>query len=316
MLRTQRGSLVAVIIMLPFVGCDSPRDEASRSESSATIAVDVVYGHKAGMALTLDVYQPQESNGAAVLFMNSGGFVSPAYGIQYEVIGPSSYRFIRPEALPAPVYQQWRFEDLLTNGFTVFDVHHGSSPKFTLPEIVEDVKLAVRYVRAHAAGFGVDADRIGVWGPSAGGYLAVLLGTSGDDGDATADNAVDQTSSRVNAVVAYYPGGYYPPSPEAVAGLPAVQIDEELLEPLLLRNHISTDDAPTLIIYGEEDGPGITEDCEAMYSEFQRQGVESSLIAIPGTGHTFQLGDAYHSHHAERAMAELVAWFQQHLLNE
>ena len=319
--RTPRSVLRAVAILLPLVGCSASRDEAPSNESSVTIGVDVVYGHKAGMALTLDVYQPQEGNGAAVLFMNSGGFVSPAYGTQYEAVGPSSHRFIQPEALRAPGYQQWSFADLLTNGFTVIDVHHGSSPKFTLPEIVEDVRLAVRYVRTHAADYRVDANRIGVWGPSAGGYLAVLLGASGDDGDASAVDAVNQAASRVNAVVAYYPSGYDLVStgrrfPGVAASLPAVQIDEDVLESLSIRNHISADDAPILIIYGEEDLPFITEDSEAMYSEFLRQGVESRLIAIPGTGHTFRLGDVYHAHHAERAMSELVAWFQQYLLKE
>ena len=100
--RTPRSVLRAVAILLPLVGCSASRDEAPSNESSVTIGVDVVYGHKAGMALTLDVYQPQEGNGAAVLFMNSGGFVSPAYGTQYEAVGPSSHRFIQPEALRAP----------------------------------------------------------------------------------------------------------------------------------------------------------------------------------------------------------------------
>lgn len=321
MSRTPRSVLRAVAILLPLVGCSASGDEAPSGESSVTISVDVVYGHKAGMALTFDVYQPQQGNGAAVLFMNSGGFASPAYGTQNEPVGPSSYRFLQPEALPAPGYQQWSFADLLTAGFTVVDVRHGSSPKFTLPEIFEDVRLAVRYVRAHAADYRVDANRIGVWGPSAGGYLAVFLGASGDEGDSTADNAIDQASRRVNAVVAYYPSGYDLVSagrrfPAVAASLPAVQLDEDVLASLSIRNHISADDAPVLIIYGEEDAPFITEDSEAIYSAFQSRGVVSRLIAIPGTGHTFRLGDVYHPHHAERAMSELVAWFQQHLMKE
>jgi dienelactone hydrolase len=319
--RTPRIVLRVVAILLPLVGCSTPRDEAPSNDSPVTVDVDVIYGHKAGMALTFDVYHPHDGNGAAVLFMNSGALRSPAWGSQREAVGSSGYRFIHRDALPAPEYEQTSFDDLLANGFTVFDVRHGSSPWFTVPEIVEDVRLAVRYVRAHAADFRVDADRIGVWGPSAGGVLSVMLGTSGDDGDPAADNPVDRASSRVNAVVAYYPSGYDIVSmvrrfPDGPGSIPALQIDEDVLESLAIRNHISADDAPTLIIYGEEDAPFITEDSDSMYSAFQRHGVVSRLITIPGTGHEFRLGDVYHSQHAERAMAELLAWFQQHLLNE
>jgi dienelactone hydrolase len=104
--------------------------------------------------------------------------------------------------------------------------------------------------------------------------------------------------------------------PDLAENLPAIQIEEELLETMSIRNYVSADDAPTLIIFGEEDLPWITEDCKAIYTAFQRQGVVSNLIAIPGTGHTFKFEDVYHPHHAERAMVELVAWFQQHLLDQ
>ena len=71
--------------------------------------------------------------------------------------------------------------------------------------IVADVRRAVRFIRQHAGEYGVDPNRIGVFGGSAGGQLALLLGTTADSGDPSASDAVLRESSRVAAVVAYFP---------------------------------------------------------------------------------------------------------------
>ncbi|MCI0583230.1 MAG: alpha/beta hydrolase, partial [Chloroflexi bacterium] len=149
-----------------------------------TIDPDVVYGHKMGMALTFDVLSPVEPNGAAVLFMVSGGWFS---------------QWSPPGQLAG------RFDDLLENGFTVFAVRHGSSPLFKVPDAVDDVRRAVRFIKANASEWDVDPARLGVFGGSAGGHLSLMLGTTGDDGDVAATDPVLRGSSRVAAVVAYFP---------------------------------------------------------------------------------------------------------------
>ncbi len=111
-----------------------------------TITPDVVYGHKYGLALTFDVFTPTENaHGAGVLFMVSGGWYS---------------RWRDPQQT------QQMFEPLTEKGFTVFAVRHGSSPKFSIPEAVEDVRRSVRYIRRNAEDFRVDPDRLGVYGAS------------------------------------------------------------------------------------------------------------------------------------------------------
>src|SRR4051812_45867519 len=87
---------------------------------------DVIYGRKFGTALTMDVFTPRKANGAAVVFMVSGGYFS-----SHEAINPA---FLQP---------------LVDRGYTVFAVVHGSQPKFTIPEIVGDVNRAVRFIRHH-----------------------------------------------------------------------------------------------------------------------------------------------------------------------
>ena len=157
---------------------------AMRAEAAdVEITGDIVYGHKFGLALTMDAFRPtQNANGAGVLFMVSGGWYS---------------RWAPPEQT------QGLFQPLTDKGFTVFAVRHGSSPKFSIPEAVADVRRSVRFVRSNADRFAVDPDRLGVYGMSAGGHLSLMLGTAADDGDPDAEDPVLRHSSRVQAVVAY-----------------------------------------------------------------------------------------------------------------
>jgi len=165
-----------------FLICLAVASGLPAQEEDVKIQADVVYGHKFGLALTLDVFQPQtNANGAGVLFMVSGGWYS---------------NWQPPEKM------QGMFKPLTDKGFTVFAVRHGSSPKFGIPEAVEDVRRAVRYIRVNAERFGVDPQRLGVYGYSAGGHLSLMLGTASDEGNPRADDLVLQAGNRVQAVVA------------------------------------------------------------------------------------------------------------------
>ena len=147
-----------------------------RAQSSASIIPDVVYGHKDGMALTFDVFMPPgQANGAGILNMVSGGWIS---------------RWRAPEEA------RQGYEALLNEGFTVFSIRHGSSPRFNVPEA---------FVRLNASTYGVDPARLGVYGGSAGGHLSLMLGLASDEGDPEATDEVMRMSSHVAAAVAYYP---------------------------------------------------------------------------------------------------------------
>ena len=153
------------------------------SSAEVNVTPDVVYGHKFGMALTFDVYTPDvKPNGAGVLFMVSGGWYS---------------RWSPPNG------EHPFFKPLLDRGFTVFAVRHGSSPKFSIPEAVEDVRRSVRFIRAHSERFRIDPERLGVYGASAGGHLSLMLGTASDSGKPDAKDPVLRESDRVQAVVAW-----------------------------------------------------------------------------------------------------------------
>ena len=85
---------------------------------------DVLYGRKFGTALTLDMFQPSQTNGVGIILVVSGGWFSSHEAINADLCRP-----------------------LLNRGYTVFAVVHGSQPKFTTPEIVTDMQRAVRFIR-------------------------------------------------------------------------------------------------------------------------------------------------------------------------
>ena len=266
--------------------------QVAAQSQEMTVTPDVVYGHKYGMALTFDVFTPTNANGAAVLNMVSGGW--------------------RSQWRPHEVSQR-RYRELLDAGFTVIAVRHGSSPKYVIPEIVPDVRRAVRYIRLNARRLGVDPNRLGVWGGSAGGHLSLMLGNASDRGDPSSEDPVLRASDRVAAVVAYYPPvdlrplarGATPANPNT--RFPALNFDKSEAPANSPIVHVSADDPPTLLIHGDSDGLVPVSNSHEIYAAFQEHGVESEVIIIPGADHGFRGTDAV------LATAAMVNWFVDHL---
>ena len=262
------------------------------AQQDTRITPDVVYGHKHGMALTMDVYQPGQGNGVGVLFIVSGGWFS---------------KWAPPEKSTG-----W-FKHLLDKGFTVFAVRHGSSPKYVIPEIVEDVRRSVRFVRLHAKDFHVDPKRLGVCGFSAGGHLSLLLGTASDNGDPNSKDEVLRVSDRVAAVVAYFPPTdlrqIVKPQNPFTKFFPALGFDPNDVNDVSPLLHATEDDPPALMIHGDKDFLVPLWQSEKMCEALKAKGVESELLVIEGAGHGFGGKDA------ERAKKAWVAWFQKHLLS-
>ncbi len=261
-----------------------------------TIIPDVVYGHKAGMALTYDVIRPEKQNGAGVLFIVSGGWVSTW-------IPPES--IIRKNTKTPNVH-----EALVDKGYTLFLVRHGSSPYFKVPDAVSDVRRAVRFIRAHQSDYGIDADRLGVYGFSAGGHLTLMLGTTSDEGNPNAKDPVDRVSNRVAAIVAVVAptklADLFPLKQRFVA-LDFPQEQEVSVSPL---EHASKDDAAALLIYGEKDDLVPLSHGERMAKAFEKEGAPHELLIISGAGHAFKGIEQVQMQEA------LLNWFDQHLLKK
>ncbi|MEZ5558076.1 MAG: alpha/beta hydrolase [Pseudomonadales bacterium] len=263
------------------------------------VFADVVYGHKDGMALFYDVIRPAQPSGAGVIYMVSGGWFS--------VWQPPEQRF-------------GYFDPLLAEGFTVFAVHHGSAPRFKVPEAVSDVRAAVRHIHEHAAQYGIDPKRLGVFGGSAGGHLSLMLGLDSQSQPDAAASAAPRRSlgpyyasngdsdARVAAVVAYYP----PVDLRGLAGpnerFPALEFDPDqaaAISPLLF---VSSDDPPTLLVHGDADTLVPVSNSQRLDEALTAQGVEHELVVIEGGDHGFR-DPALRA----RADAAMVRWFKQHL---
>jgi acetyl esterase/lipase len=295
--RTCPSSCLVLLAILPSPA-PSSYARAQSAPASSLIEADVVYGHKDGLALTADIHRPPgEANGATILFMMSGGWYS---------------RWAPPEQT-RPLFQPY-----LQRGYTVIAVRHGSSPRYTIPEAAADVRRALRFVRAQADPLQLVANRIGVMGMSAGGHLALLLGTTGDDGDPAAEDDVQRISSRVAAVVALVPPTDLrvavweaPESLPAYRNFPALDLDLDLAEQYSPLVHVTPDDAPALVISGERDELVPPRHGRWIEEAFQREKVPHKLIVLPDAGHGLE-GDE----NRRRMIREVIAWFDQYLLGQ
>lgn len=90
-------------------------------------------------------------------------------------------------------------------GISAFVLKYRLGPRYHHPAQLEDAQRAIRYVRAHASDYGVDKERIGIMGFSAGGHLAATAGTHFDNGVADSNDEIERQSSRPNFLVLAYP---------------------------------------------------------------------------------------------------------------
>lgn len=176
-----------VALICFFVCASSAQDKSSYGVS---IVRDLVFITRDGEPFKGDLYQPADENGKlakgpfpAFVLIHGGGFV----------IGEKNIQFID--------VAKW----LTKQGYLCFNVNYRLSKGGTFPNSVNDVKCAVKYLRGNAEKFGVDPDRIGVMGGSAGGYLTAFLAATPDHPDfPSVCGEYDQNSSSVAAAVPVY----------------------------------------------------------------------------------------------------------------
>jgi acetyl esterase/lipase len=171
------------------------------------------------------------------------------------------------------------------------------------PAQIHDCKAAIRWLRANADRYGIDPERIGVWGSSAGGHLVNMLGTSGGVKDLEGDCGTPGQSSQVRCVVSYcgptdflankrIQGGR---EPSAVSCLLGGALDEKKTEarhasPI---TYVSPDDPPFLLVHGTRDTTVPFEQAELFRDALRKAGVHVILVPIEGGGHGFGGPEVY-----------------------
>ncbi|WP_170157443.1 prolyl oligopeptidase family serine peptidase [Roseimicrobium gellanilyticum] len=286
--------LAALCLGSAPLGAESPVLPVVENPDMVVYQHDVVYGHKDGMALIFDVVQPPKANGGAIMSIQSGGWYS----------GWRDSRQMFPALQP-----------LLAKGFTVFVVWHGSSPRYPVPDAVADVRRASRFIHANASRWGIDPNRIGAYGGSAGGHLALMLATTGDDGDPKAKDPVLQASSRIAASVSLYPPTdlrkWTTEPPEEIRKhpnlKPSLTFDAKLepeVSPIL---HVDAKDAAVLLIHGDKDLLVPISHSTNIMPVLQEQKVPAKLVTIEGAAHGFN------KEQNVIVVQEMVDWFVKYL---
>lgn len=181
------------------------------------------------------------------------------------------------------------FPELLSRGYIVVSLNYRLAPEYKFPAQIEDVKCAIRSLRAHAQQYHIDPTKIGAWGGSAGGHLVSLLGLANSSAGFDMGQYLSE-SSRVQAVV-----DYYGPSDLMASGLGNPQrdlVDQVFGSAYALKSaspvtYITPDDPPFLIVQGELDRIVPPSQSQELYDRLTAAGVPTTLIMVANAGHGF-----------------------------
>lgn len=266
---------------------------------------DVVYGNKDGLALTMDVLVPeQNAKRLGVIILSSGSWKS---------------RKSLPEEEAKLRAQHW-VSGLLRGGYTVFVVRHGSSPRYFVPEMIDDVRRSVRFVRMHAKEYNIDPDHIGLTGGSSGGHLSLMAALTADDGKPDAKDPLERVSSRVQAVVAWFPptdfvnwgkeNGFQEiekAQPELFTRIfgkvTSLEAQLKTISPIC---YAGENAPPLLLIHGDADKTVPVQQSHILRAKYEELKRPVKLIIKPGGGHTFWFG-------IEENYPEIWKWFDTYL---
>ncbi len=275
MIRPLIATLVLIGLVWSHVGTLTAQPSAASQQQQAyEIKRDLIYACWGKRQMHLDLYLPKKPKAArlpVVVWIHGGG---------WRAGNKSSGRLILPHFV-----RTWRY-----CGVAVEYRLTGEAP---WPAQIHDCKAALRWIRAHAHRFGMNPDKIGVVGGSAGGHLAALLGTSGGVEALEGPGPWTQWSSQVQAVVEFCG----PTDLVAVAQEELLPEVRKMLEAFLgpggkkaareasPTTYISPDDPPVLIVHGTEDRIVPFSQALIFHQALRQAQVECYLYRIQGAGH-------------------------------
>lgn len=269
--------------------------QAQTVPDSVVWETGVEYTNPDDQHLQLNIARPKDGDGPfpAVLCIHGGGF-----------------RAGKREGYDALCLR------LAEKGFVAATCTYRLAPKYQFPAAVHDTKAAVRWLRANAAKYKINPQKIGVTGGSAGGHLAQFLAVTQDvpEFEGTGGNA-DQSSNVTCVVNVYGPSDFtksYGKSVDAHEVLPLwLGGNLETARARHIRSSplywVTPNAAPTLCIHGTEDKYVAHEQAVWMIDKLKAATVEAELLTLEGAGHGFKGADA------EKADQALFAYFEKHL---
>ncbi len=286
-MKRSLASLLLLCLGLSAHVCGAT-DEATRISYHAI--EDIVYGQKDGMGLTLDVLTPEKNaKGIGLVLVSSGSWKS----------GKSNV-FADEERKRTDHWVQ----GLLQGGYTLFVVRHGSAPRYFVPEMIEDVRRAVRFVRLNAKKYNVDPAHLGITSGSSGAHLSLMVALTGDDGKPDSKDPLERISSRLQAVVAWFPPtdllnwgadngyklieGIRPGFFQQIFGkVTDLETQIKAISPIY---HLTKDDPPLLLIHGDADKTVPVQQSKILKAKYDELGLPVELVIKEGGGHTYWPG--------------------------
>lgn len=248
-----------------------------RIDENVRIERDIVYGSQQPERQNLDLYIPKDADKPLplVVWIHGGAWMGG-------------------DKRPTPAVR------LLKEGFAVASIHYRFTSTDKFPAQIYDCKAAIRWLRANAGKYNIDPNHIGVWGGSAGGHLAALLGTT--NGNKELDGAVGDhlnTRSDVQAVCDWFgPSDFFTmpigrrkfeegKDPEILLFGGRVSEKRELAELAGPFSHAGKKTVPFLIMHGDQDNLVPVEQSKMLYEKLKAAGTDATLIVMEGQGHGF-----------------------------
>jgi acetyl esterase/lipase len=263
-LRMFQPRIALALLVLVLCGCSSSPAPGALPSMRGAVVRDVVYAAPEGVEVRLDLRLPKTRGPwPLVVTVHGGGWRE----------GDKAFFDLSP-FLP---------------GYAVASINYRLYPAFRFPAMIEDVKSALRFLRAHAAEYGIDPDRVAIVGQSAGGHLAALAALA----DETAGWDVGENlgeSSRVDAaVVLAGPSDLARTFPlEWVSDLVLGVFGVEQWPAGSPVTWADAGDPPLLVVHGEEDPIVPVEQARLLHEAVQAAGGDSTLVVVRNAGHAFE----------------------------
>ena len=274
-----------------------PPERRPQVPQNIVVQRNIEYRRVGQRSLALDLYRPRQAAEArlpAVVWIHGGGWR-----------GGGKAR------------KAWFLHPLVASGkYVGVSIDYRLSGEATWPAQIHDCKAAIRYLRAHADELGIDPQRIGVWGNSAGGHLASLLGTSGDVESLEGDLGPKVVSSRVACAVSTagpsdfpsYTAGRPRQAQEggAVFDLLGGSVEDKAEQALAASpvTYVTSNDPPFLIMHGTNDRVVPFQQGELLASRLEEAGVDTTFVRVVG---------ARHEDYGPEAHRRIMAFFDKHL---
>jgi acetyl esterase/lipase len=257
------GIVLACIAVVPLAGGDAKIKTEKK----------IVYGKGDKVDLELDLAMPADGNGPfpAIVCIHGGG-----------------WRGGKREQLTALT------EHLAKNGFVAVTISYRFAPDYQFPAQIEDCKAAVRWLRANAAKYKINPDKIGAVGFSAGGHLACLLGAADESAGLEGNGGNPKQSSKVQAVVSFFaPTDFtektWSKDVETLFIVPFLggkfEDKKDAYRKASPIVYCKKDNPPFLFFHGTKDPLVGIDQSQKMEAALKKVGVSAELVTMEGDGH-------------------------------